>query len=368
MEFWRAQRERRFELGIRDPNPIKEVGDIWTSTSRMATIGTFLLLLMAVLYFSRGLLLPILTAVVIGTTLAPLVNKGFGYGVPHWLTALLLVGLVVGAASIVITLLAGPVTDWVARAPEIGAIIKQRLFVFDAPLAAFHALQQSVTPGDRNLVKMDSGLADFITPAVAFLTPAAGQTVLFLVTLVFMLVGQLHFRNFIVMLLDGHDAKLRFLRISNDIERNLAGYLTVVTAINLALGASVTLGTWLIGFPNPLIFGLLAMFLNYVPFLGAAVMALILFAVGLISFPTLGHAAIAPLGFVALATIEGQLIMPMIIGRRLTLNPLVIFLAVAFWAWMWGPVGAFLAVPLSIIGLVTMNHIFPRTDDPKLPE
>jgi predicted PurR-regulated permease PerM len=368
VELLRAQSERRFELGIRDPSPVKEVGDIWTSTSRMATIGTFLLLLMVTLYFSRGLLLPILAAAVIGTTLAPLVTKGVGYGVPRWLTALILVGFGVGLASVAITLLAGPVTDWVARAPEIGAIIKQRLFVFDAPLAAFHALQKSVTLGDTNLVKMDSGLADFITPAVAFLTPAAGQTVLFLVTLVFMLVGQLQFRNFIVMLLAGHDAKLRFLRISNDIERNLAGYLTVVTAINLALGVSVTLGTWLIGFPNPVIFGLLAMILNYVPYLGPAVMATILFAVGLISFPTLGHAAIAPLGFIALATIEGQIVMPMIVGRRLTLNPLVIFFAVAFWAWMWGPIGAFLAVPLSIVGLVTMNHIFPRTDDPKLPE
>ena len=368
MEFLRAQREKRFALVIQDPDPVKDVGDIWASTSQLATIGAFLLLLLVVLYLSRGLLLPILAAAVIGTTLAPLVKKAGGYGIPRLLTALLLVGLIVGVASVGITLLAEPLTEWVARVPEIGAKIRQKLYVLDAPLAAFNDLQKSVTPGDVNLVKMDSGLADFIRPAVAFLTPAAGQTVMFFITLIFILVGQLQFRNFVVMLLTSHDAKLRFLRISNDIERNLASYLTVVTAINFALGASVALGTWLIGIPNPVIFGLLAMILNYVPYIGPAVMAVVLFAVGLVAFPTLGYAAIAPLGFVGLATIEGQIIMPMIVGRRLTLNPLAIFLAVAFWAWMWGPVGAILAVPLSIVGLVTINHLLPRAEDSKLPE
>src|SRR5262249_26017563 len=151
----------------------------------------------------------------------------------------------------------------------------------------------------------------------------------------------------------------RFLRIWNDIEQNLASYLAVVTAINLCLGVAVTTGAWLLGLPSPIIFGVLAMVLNYVPYVGPAVMAIVLLGAGLVTFPTLGQALLAPACFVALATIEGHVITPTVIGHRLTLNPLTVFLAIAFWTWLWGPVGAFLAVPLSIIALVIITHLFP---------
>jgi predicted PurR-regulated permease PerM len=153
----------------------------------------------------------------------------------------------------------------------------------------------------------------------------------------------------------------------NDIEHNLAGYLTTVTMINAALGTIVGIGTWLLGFPNPVIFGLLAAFFNYVPYVGPAAMVVVLFGVGLVSFPSLGQAAIAPACFVALTTMEGHFITPAIIGRRLTLNPLLVVLALAFWTWLWGPFGAFLATPMMIIGLVILHHLFP-SDDVKLPD
>ncbi len=163
------------------------------------------------------------------------------------------------------------------------------------------------------------------------------------------------------------DAKLRFLKIANDIEHNLAGYLTVVTIINVALGVIVAAGAWLLGLPSPVTFGVLAAVLNYVPYVGPAVMVVTLFGVSLVTFPSLGQAFIAPLAFVCLTTAEGHFITPTIIGRRLTLSPLLILLALAFWTWIWGPVGALLAAPLSIIGLVVFNHLFP-SDDGKLPD
>ncbi len=167
----------------------------------------------------------------------------------------------------------------------------------------------------------------------------------------FFLVGQAELRHQAVNMFADRDAKLRFLKIMHDIERNLAGYLTVVTIINAAVGGIVAVGAWLIGLPNPVIFGLLAAFLNYVPYVGPAVMVVIMFGVGLVSFPSLSHAFIAPLGFIAVTTMEGHFITPTIVGRRLTLNPLLVFLALAFWTWMWGPFGALLAAPLSIVGL-----------------
>src|SRR5262249_39540379 len=103
------------------------------------------------------------------------------------------------------------------------------------------------------------------------------------------------------------------------------------------------------------------------PYIGPACIALTLFAVGLVTFPTLAYAALPPACFVGLTTLEGHIITPTILGRRLTLNPLTVFLALAFWTWLWGPIGAFLAVPLTIVALVIFTHLFPD-EDPKLPE
>jgi predicted PurR-regulated permease PerM len=368
VDFIRAQREKRLAFVIRDAKPVDDVNDIWSSMAQVATIGIFLLLFGAVLFFARALLLPVSAAVVVATTLAPLVKRAERRGIPTSVSAFMIVGIVTALAVAGMTLLAGPVSEWVARAPEIGAQIKSKLYVLDAPFAKLHELQTSLTSANASLVKVDSGWPDLLAPVVAYLTPALSQILIFLVTLIFLLIGHTQLRNFIVSMMPSREAKLRCLRIVNDIEHNLASHLATVTLINCALGALVTLGAWAVGLPYPVIFGVLAAILNYIPYLGPAVTTFLLFAVGLVVFPTLGQALIAPVGFVGLATLEGQFIMPLIVGRRLTLNPLAIFLMVAFWAWLWGPLGAFLAIPFSITALVVSNHLFPDEDTPQLPE
>ncbi len=141
----------------------------------------------------------------------------------------------------------------------------------------------------------------------------------------------------------------------------------MVTVVNVVLGTMVAIGAALIGLPNPIVFGVLAGLFNYVPYVGPAIMVVVLFGVGLVTFPSIGHAVIAPLALIGLTTMEGHFITPTIVGRRITLNPLLVFLALAFWTWLWGPLGAFLAVPLSIIGLVVFNHLLPDDEVP-LPD
>ena len=184
-----------------------------------------------------------------------------------------------------------------------------------------------------------------VTPVLAFVTPAVSEIVLFFATLIFLLAGQMDFRRYLASFFTSRDAKLRFIRTANDIEQNLASYVAVVTCINICLGVVVAVGAWLFDLPSPLVLGGLAMGLNYLPYIGPACMALILLAVGIVTFPTLGYALLPPACFVGLTTIEGQIITPTILGHRLTLNPLAVFLAIAFWAWLWGPMGAFLGGP-----------------------
>jgi len=116
------------------------------------------------------------------------------------------------------------------------------------------------------------------------------------------------------------------------------------------------------GLPLVLEWGVIAFVLNYIPYLGPLAMNLVLFAVGIVTFPTLGQALVAPACFIAMTTLEGHFITPSIMGRRLTLNPLNVFLALAFWTWLWGPIGAFLAVPLLITALVSLKHAFPQPE------
>jgi predicted PurR-regulated permease PerM len=363
VEYFRAGREVRHALVISDPQPVANVKDMWMSASQAATIGIFLLLFVAFLYVGRAIVLPTFAAAVVALTLAPLIKAAQRRGVSPWISAILVVALCVGALALAATAAAGPISEWIGRAPEIGATIKEKLFVLERPLAALRELETTMF-GDA---APGANTPNVVLPVVAFVTPAAGELLLFFATLTFFLVGQNELRTHAVSLFGNRDTKLRFLRIMKDIERNLAGYLTVVTLINAALGTVTAIGAAIIGLPNPAIFGLLAAVLNYVPYVGPAVMIVVLFGVGLVTFPSLGHAFIAPIGFIALTTAEGHFVTPTIVGRRLTLNPLAVFLALAFWTWMWGPVGAFLAAPLSIIGLVVFNHLFPA-EDVKLPD
>jgi predicted PurR-regulated permease PerM len=368
VDLLRARREKDKVPPIKEPEePLASIEDIWSPAAQMATVGIFVILLAACLYLSRALVLPIVAALVIGTTLAPIVKAGARRGISPWVTAIVLGTVLIAAAGGAITLLANPIAEWIAKAPEIGATIKQKLYVLDRPLAALRELQEVLLPSGRRTVAVESSQLGMVTPVIAFVTPAVAQVTLFFVTLVFFLAAQIDFRRYMVSFFRTRDGKLRFIRIANDIEDHLASYVAIVTVINFGLGVVVAIGAWLLGFPNPIIFGMLAAGLNYLPYIGAACMTVILLAVGLVTFPSLGYAFVPPAAFVAVATIEGQFITPAVLGRRLTLNPLVVLLALAFWAWLWGPIGAFLAVPLTIVGLVTFQYLFPP-HELKLPD
>ena len=180
-----------------------------------------------------------------------------------------------------------------------------------------------------------------------------------------MLIGRTQLRRVPVAFFDDREARLRTLKIMNDIEHNLTGYLSMVAIINVAVGLAAGIIAWGVGLPDPVAWAVLAFLLNFIPYIGALIMEAALFLVGLVTFPTLTQALAAPLLFLVFATAEGHFITPAIIGRRLTLNPLTVFLSLVFWSWLWGPVGAFLAVPLLIMGLVAVSHLFP-SDEPGL--
>ena len=147
------------------------------------------------------------------------------------------------------------------------------------------------------------------------------------------------------------------LRIIEDVELNLSKFFGTLAIVNLCLGFVVVTMTWFLGLPHPLLWGVLAATLNFIPYLGPAIMIAALFVIGLMNFQTLGQSLLAPIAYLSITTIEGQFLTPTIIGHRLTLNPFLVFLSIAFWAWMWGPIGAFLATPLLISAVIAVRHV-----------
>jgi len=362
-EAGRRSRDARF--AVSDPQPVTEVARFWRTAAQSATIGMFVILLIVALNLARPLLLPVVSAFVVTMMLGPLSSRAERYHVPSLVTAIVLWLLVIAVFYGVIVLLAAPVVEWIGKMPDIGRNIQDKLHVLDRPLAALQEMRDGLLPADKK-GSLGVDIMTFVQPAVSIVTPAIGQTFIFFGTLFFMLLGRSRLRRVLVIFFDERDARLRTLKIMNDIEHNLTGYLSIVAMINVAVGLCGGAAAWLAGLPDPIAWAVLAFILNFIPYIGALIMEGALFMVGLVTFPTLTHALFAPLLFLALATLEGHFITPSIMGRRLTLNPLTVFLSLIFWTWLWGPIGAFLAVPLLIMALVVIDHLFPE-DGRELP-
>jgi predicted PurR-regulated permease PerM len=359
------ERRARSLYAVSDPKPVPEVGRLWRTAAQSATIGMFVILLVVALSLARPILLPVVSASVMAMMLWPLSARADRYHVPSLLSAIVLWLLVVAVFYGVIVLLAVPALEWIGKAPEIGRSIQEKLRVLDRPFSALQELRDALLPSDKK-GGLGVDIMSFVQPAMLIVTPAIGQMLIFFGTLFFMLLGRSEMRRMLVVFFDDRDARLRTLKIMNDIEHNLTGYLSIVTAINVAVGICGGLAAWVAGLPDPVAWAVLGFILNFIPYVGALIMEVALFMVGLVTFPTLTHALVAPLLFLAMTTLEGHFITPSIVGARLTLNPLTVFLSLVFWTWLWGPVGAFLAVPLLIVGLVVVDHLFPD-DEPELP-
>ena len=362
LELADPKRQARSLFAVSDPQPVTEVARFWRTAAQSATIGMFVILFVVALSLARPVLLPVASAFVVTMMLGRLSARAERYQIPALVSAITLWLLVIAVSYGLIVLLAAPAVDWIGKAPDIGRNIQEKLHVLDRPLAALQELREALLPSEKK-GSIGVDIISFVQPALLVVTPAIGQTFIFFGTLFFMLLGRSQLRRVLVVFFDEREARLRTLKIMNDIEHNLTGYLSIVAMINVAIGIGGGIAAWVAGLPDPVAWAVLAFILNFIPYIGALIMEAALFMVGIVTFPTLTHALLAPLLFLGLATLEGHFITPSIMGRRLTLNPLTVFLSLVFWTWLWGPVGAFLAVPLLIMALVVVDHLFPE-DEP----
>jgi predicted PurR-regulated permease PerM len=178
-----------------------------------------------------------------------------------------------------------------------------------------------------------------------------------LVLLYFLLaVGDLFLQKLIRVLPQFKDKKMA-VSIARETEASISTYLFTVTLVNLALGTVVTLVMLAVGMPNPMLWGALAALAEFIPYLGSTTLLVTLTLAGLVTFPSIGHALLAPGSYLAVNIVQSNFVSPVILGRRLTLNPVAILVGLILWWWIWGVAGAFIAVPLLAMLKIFCDHI-----------
>lgn len=337
--------------------------------AQFATIGLFVIAALWCAYVARPVIVPVLLAWVIATIVLPLVTFLTDRGLPRALAASLVTLLLLLLIASLLLLLSTPLAYWVGRASEIGALIKRKLQDFNQPLELVQDLIRSLNTigSGEGALRVEAASESVLETIISALTPAVSQALLFVGALLFYLIYQRHFRTLVIKPVRRRGARLLVLHKLSEIDESMSIYFGTFTVVNIGLGVVATFITWMMGLPNPLLWGVLAAVLNYVPYIGPAIVIGTLAIVGILTFPTLTEASLAPLAYLFVVTIEGHFITPTVIGRRLELNPFVVFLSIAFCTWFWGPIGAFLAVPLLISGTLMLSPTF-SDEKPDLPE
>ena len=330
-----------------------------------ALISLLIISVVAVLYIAKAFFLPVVMAFVVGTMLSPAANFLERYRIPRPVGAVMIVVAVAAAASFMVSLISAPLVEWSTRLPELAMQLKDKLHVFDRPLSLWRELQTMVG-GPETFSSFQMPKFEWVQPTLEFLSPTFDEFLLFFATLVLFIASWKDLRRALIMTFGNHEARLRTLRFLNEVEVHLGSYLLTVTLINAGVGIATGIVCAITRMPNPAGLGALAATLNFIPIIGPVAMFVILVAVGIIAFPTIGAGLIAPLAFCGITFLEGHFVTPTIIGRRLSLNALAVFLALAFWTWLWGPMGGFLSSPLLIVALVLKEHLMPA-ETPQLP-
>ena len=280
----------RVKIGAMDPTPFEDAPAFWAMTAQLATILMAVIMFGVFLFLARPLLVPLLAALIVAFTIGPLTGYAVKHGLPAWVPAVVIVTIIGAMFYFAVLLLADPISDLIARSGEIGANIKDKFRFMERPLTALKELY-STFAGSSGVTVDVSQPTEVIGSVVGTITPAMVQFMLFFATLFFFVLGRAAMRQYIVNIFATRDGRLRSLKIFNDTERSLNGYLLTVTIINAGVGLVCTLVTWSLGFPAPLLWGALAFVLNYIPYVGPGVMHMVLFVIGLLTFDTLAAGA-----------------------------------------------------------------------------
>lgn len=327
------------------------------------------LILIAVFAFAiamslgKFVLAPISLAIVVGLMFGPVADALERRGVPSSLSAAVVVLLLLAVIAAAGALFAAPLAEWVARGPALWAKLQEQLVTLKEPLATLSAFQEqfksAMGSGPAMAVEVNDGGP--VQDVALMLPTLLADTLLFLAGLYFFLATRHNIRLTVLSLCFSRRMRWRAAHIFHDVETKVSRFLLSATAINVGVGIATSLAMWALGMPSPLLWGGLAAVLNFIPYIGQAIMLAILFAVSLGTNTGLVPIALPVAAYALINFAADQVLFPHLVGRALTLTPFIIFASIAFWLWLWGPMGGFVAVPFLLVLQSLIMHIFPST-------
>jgi predicted PurR-regulated permease PerM len=346
------------------PNPsgMMPPADGGHSIRSVALTGLFILALLYTMHVGQVVFLPLTIAVMLSVLLAPIPRWLKRMHIPEPVSATFLLSIVVIGLGYGVTLLSEPATDWLEKAPHVFREAEYKLRVIKKPMQELNKageLIATATALDEVKKVQKVEIHNGVWPARMFTITSelllGGATMLIL--LFFLLSSGDLFLEKLVKILPTLQDKKRAVEIVREIESRLARYLMTVSGINLALGMTVGLSMHLLGMPNAFLWGVMAAVLTFIPYLGHMIGVCVVTLVAAVTFDDLGRILTVGGVYWALAVIEGTLVNPMIVGRRLELNPVIIVIGLMVWGWIWGIGGAFVAVPLMVAVKIFCDHI-----------
>ncbi|MDP9098265.1 MAG: AI-2E family transporter [Verrucomicrobiota bacterium] len=342
---------------LRRPADIKSV----------ALTGLFVLAVFYTMYFMRAMLLPLVLALLLSYLLVPLVRGLARLRIPPLVGAGIVLLALISAIGYAVSFLAEPAAGWIEKAPYSLHQLQAKLLPLKKPMEkvaqASGEIDKLTSPEEaqakpQTVVVKRSALADaFFTQGPEFVASA----VVMLILLYFLLAYDGVFLTKIIRITPRLDDKKRAVSIVREIETQISRYLLTITTINICLGIAVGFAVHFLGLRNPIMWGVMVAVLNFVPYLGALTGIICMTLGAVLSFDSLGYALIFPGIYLLIAVLEGNFITPMVLGRSLTLNPVIILIALAFWGWMWGISGMILAVPILATFKIFCDYIEPLT-------
>ncbi len=326
--------------------------------------GLFLIAVFVVLYVAQAVVLPIVIALVLKLLLQPLVRLLARIHVPKALGALVAVLMLLGIFVALGAILSSPASNFIRDIPNLIKSTQEKLTSLQPMLERARPFLETLgidSKSPSDMVNLDPGnIAGNIAGKVAGgASGFASHLLETLLILFYMLVFGETFMRRLVEVLPRFRDKKQAVEIGDTVERDISAYLLTITIINAVVGVLAGTVMWACGVPGPLVWGVVAFCFNYVPILGPLAGVLLFGAVALATLGATWFTLVPPALYLAIHFAEGEMITPMLLAKRFTLNPVAVMIALIFWYWLWGVQGAILSVPLLAIIKIVSDRIRP---------
>lgn len=333
----------------------------------IAAVALAVLGVVAALYVARSLFIPIALACVLALVLAPIVRLLCHVGVPRALASAGVVILAVLFVVLTMLRLSTPASEWFARLPLAAYRLRYAFQEVINALQDMRQITEDVARLSRDRGGEGEGEGEQVVvegPDLAqlFLTHTGELLVIIAITVVllyFLLANGYLFLRKTVHVLPRLSDKKRAVEIGRALQVEVSRYLLTITLINIGLGVATAATMAAFGIPDPLLWGVMATTLNFIPYVGTILTAGAILLASAMTVTTAFEALLPPLAFIGLTALEGNFVTPILVGRRMTLNPVIVFSSLLLWGWMWGIAGLLLAVPLLVIFKILCDHIEP---------